>query len=92
MSYQVVESPEKDLILTKNGINTFCPMVQPMRVQGNVGQVQLIRMPCTGQCPLAEIDESGMTWTLNCGGTPKIIKIEAIIKAQPAQPGKLIVT
>lgn len=94
MPYQAVESPERDLILSKNGLNTFCPYVQPMRVQGNVGQVQLVRMPCTGQCPLAEIDESAMTWTVNCGGTPQVHKLEAIVKHEqaPAKTSNLIVT
>jgi hypothetical protein len=95
--YGVATTENKDNVLTINGKQSICPYVQPLRVQGSVGQVQLIRMPCTDVCPFAVLIEkdnrfdNSPSWGINCSGTPQVFKLEEpIVVETPKEPSKLI--
>lgn len=57
--------PNGDLTLFFGQTQSICPFVPAIPMQGNMGQVQLVRMPCTDSCPLVEVADN--TWTCHCG-------------------------
>ena len=56
--YKVKKGQMGDSILEIDGIQSVCPFTQPLMAQGNMGQVQILRMPCTSACPLASLSET----------------------------------
>jgi hypothetical protein len=73
--YEVKKGQQGDSILFIDGMQSACPYVQPIPMQGNMGQIQIMRLPCTSICPLAEYDNKD-TWKIKCGTTLNIYKIE----------------
>ena len=93
--YGIATTENKDNVLTINGKQSICPYVQPLRIQGSVGQVQLIRMPCTDVCPFAVLTanetENTLTWEVNCSGTSQVFNIDIPTEEEkPKEPSKLI--
>ena len=81
-------------VLLKDGKDTFCPFTAPITFPLNDnGQMsfQLVRFPCSTNCPHANImqDEKHPTYNITCcGERPQVFKLEtANIK-----PIKMIVT
>lgn len=67
-------------VLYKNGEQTFCPYQQPIPTQG-IGGVSLMRMPCSTNCPLAEITqntEGKMTYWVSCGNDVVHYRLEQV--------------
>jgi hypothetical protein len=56
-------------------MQSACPFVQPIPMQGSVGQIQIMRLPCTNICPLAEYDNGGQ-WKTRCSNNLQIFKLE----------------
>lgn len=86
--YKVKKGQMGDNILEIDGIQSVCPFTQPMMAQGNMGQVQILRMPCTSACPLASFSET--TWKTYCGYTTKIFQLTEETE-EPKEPSKLII-
>lgn len=63
--YEIKEGQQKEKILFINGSQSVCPFVDPIPMQGQVGQIQIMRLPCNTLCPLCQ--HKGNEWTLNCG-------------------------
>lgn len=63
--YEIREGQQKEKVLFINGNESFCPFVDPIPMQGQMGQIQLMRLPCNSRCPLCQV--SGKQWTINCG-------------------------
>lgn len=62
------------LIIDKNGVTTFtvkgktqlCPFIPPLVLGGKLGGVEVMKTPCSSDCPLyEEIDE---VLNISCGG------------------------
>lgn len=86
--YKVKKGQMGDSILEIDGIQSVCPFTQPLMAQGNMGQVQILRMPCTSACPLAKLSDS--TWTTICGNNTKTFEITKETE-EPKEPSKLII-
>ncbi len=88
--YTIKKGQMDDTILEINGIQSVCPFTQPLMAQGNMGQVQILRMPCTTACPLADLTETKTQWSTYCGYTFKIYNITKEIE-ESKEPSKLII-
>lgn len=79
------QSSEK--ILHKDGIQSVCPYPQPFPMPSQDGKGMVImRVPCTTQCPHANITEDGR-WEITCGGVVKGFRIEEeeVQEPEPAE-------
>jgi hypothetical protein len=72
--YEVKKGQQGDSILFIDGMQSACPFVQPIPMQGNMGQIQIMRLPCTSICPLASNDKN--QWKIRCHGSLEILTIE----------------
>lgn len=75
MKYTIKKGQQNEFNLYVDGTQSICPFVQPIPMQGNMGQVQLHRLPCTSVCPLADYNGIDM-WTVGCGGEKRSFKVE----------------
>jgi hypothetical protein len=73
--YEVKKGQQGDSILFIDGMQSACPYVQPIPMQGNMGQIQIMRLPCTNICPLA-VYENEYSWKIKCHGSLEIFTIE----------------
>lgn len=80
MEYTLVKGQQKEDVLYINGIQSICPYTAPIPFQGNVGQVQIMRMPCCTLCPLARIEEED--YIVSCGHSDKKYKLTQITKKE----------
>jgi hypothetical protein len=77
MKYTVKQNGNtSERILHKDGIQTVCPFPQPFPMPSQDGKGMVImRVPCTTQCPHAEITNDGR-WEITCGGVLRGFVIE----------------
>ena len=87
-TYSVKKGQMGDTILEINGVQSVCPFTQPLMAQGNMGQVQILRMPCPSDCPLTSVSET--SWTIDCGQGLNVFPIREKIE-EPQEPSKLII-
>jgi hypothetical protein len=64
--YTLNKGQQGENVLMIDGRQSFCPFVDPIPMQGQVGQIQLMRLPCNTNCPHAELDNRG-TYHITCG-------------------------
>lgn len=64
----------KESVLEINGLQSVCPYVPAIPLQGNVGQIQLMRLPCNTLCPHASTN--GKTYMMTCSGKELTFKLE----------------
>ena len=79
-------------VLFKNGEQTFCPFQQPIPTQG-IGGVSLMRMPCSTNCPLAEINQSKsgvIEYWVGCGSEDKVYELHNKVLVPETGPSILI--
>jgi len=89
MKYTIVKGQQKEDVLHINDLQSICPYTAPIPFQGNVGQVQIMRMPCSTQCPLAKVDQS--TYVVSCGNTDKVFNLTEKKEGEPLiEGGKII--
>lgn len=73
MKHTAVKSGNNgEYILMKDGGQSVCPFTQPFPVQGNSpNALQIMRVPCTTQCPHANVieEEDESMWVMTCTGT-----------------------
>lgn len=93
MSYTVKKGQQGEEVLNINGVQSVCPYVAPLPFQGQMGQVQIIRMPCSTLCPHASIKEND--YHITCGANHTItFKLEAADSepaAKPSEKGGLLI-
>lgn len=78
-NYTIVTNPTtKEKLLQVNGSDTFCPYTQPIPMQSNMGQVQLVRFPCSERCPHFCLDEENKTLKTMCVPNPEVKSVEII--------------
>ncbi len=68
MTYSVSKGNPQEFILMKNGLQSICPFTQPFPMPAGENQVNLMRVPCSTQCPHATYNEDTSTWSITCGG------------------------
>jgi hypothetical protein len=77
----------KESILEINGLQSVCPFVSAIPVQGQMGQVQIMRLPCSTLCPHASI--YGETYLMTCSGNLLTFKLDKE-EEEPKLEGKVI--
>jgi hypothetical protein len=75
MKYTITEGQQGEKILTINGLQSVCPFVNAIPFQGNMGQVQIMRMPCSTLCPHAVLKDT--QYKMTCGSDIHILRLEA---------------
>lgn len=82
MNYEVKKGQQGEKVLFVDGNQSICPYSAPIPFQGNMGQVQILRMPCSNLCPLVEIHDN--EWSIRCGNNTKhfALKPESPLYAQ----------
>lgn len=89
MEYTLVKGQQKEDVLHINGTQSICPYTAPIPFQGNVGQVQIMRMPCCTLCPLATIEDED--YVVSCGHEEKRYKLTPKKEGEPLiEGGKII--
>lgn len=79
-NYTLKEEKGQGHILFIDGLQSTCPYQQPIPTQGSMGQVGLLRIPCSTTCPLVKYSEMGRMYEINCGSEPKHYGITEIEK------------
>jgi len=65
MSYTISKGQQGEKVLMIDGLQSICPFVGAIPFQGNMGQVQIMRMPCSTLCPHAKHKENN--YKISCG-------------------------
>jgi hypothetical protein len=83
--YTIKKGQQDDDVLNINGMQSICPYVQALPVQGQYGQIQIMRLPCNSQCPHAKIVDD--YYHITCGGSLLSFKLEeADEEIKPTSP------
>lgn len=88
MKYSVSKGNPNEYILLKNGLQSVCPFTQPFPMPAGDNQINLMRVPCSTQCPHAnyiDVDDSIVSWVITCSGTKERFTIEKEQKTEPIQ-------
>ena len=64
-TYTVKKGQQQEDVLQIDGKQSVCPFSAPIPFQGNMGQIQIMRMPCSTLCPLAQYQDG--KYYLDCG-------------------------
>ena len=72
--YTLNKGQQGESVLMINGIQSFCPFVDPIPMQGQVGQIQLMRLPCNTACPHASVNEK--EYCITCSGKSQVFELE----------------
>jgi hypothetical protein len=70
-NYKVQKGQQGEDVLVINGIQSICPFTPPLMIGGNLGQTQILRLPCSTVCPFAHIesDDDDITeYHITCHG------------------------
>lgn len=86
--YSLKLGQQKEGVLFINGVQSICPFSAPLPFQGSVGQIQIMRMPCSLQCPHAFLN--GDFYHINCGHSEKSVFLESIEQDSTPSGGKII--
>jgi hypothetical protein len=71
--YTLNKGQQGEGVLMINGNQSFCPFVDPIPMQGQVGQIQLMRLPCNTSCPHAKVEEN--IYTITCSGKAENLEL-----------------
>ena len=71
------KDPNSGMSLFFGEHQSICPFVPAIPMQGSMGQVQLVRMPCVSSCPLAQVTDT--QWVCKCGGETVTHELEELI-------------
>lgn len=71
--------PNYGYVLVKDGQEAFCPFQQPLPMQGKVGGMSLLRLPCCTVCPKATLTTlplGGLLYSTDCGAEATAYTVE----------------
>ena len=74
MKYSITKGQQKEDVLLINDLQSICPYTAPIPFQGNVGQVQIMRMPCSTLCPHAKLVKND-TYVIGCGSEQSVFHL-----------------
>jgi hypothetical protein len=86
--YSLKLGQQKEGVLFINGVQSICPFSAPLPFQGNVGQIQIMRMPCSTQCPLAFLHDD--FYQINCGNEEQSFALETVEEDTTPSGGRII--
>jgi hypothetical protein len=89
MKYTIVKGQQQEDVLTINGSQSICPFTAPLPFQGNMGQVQIMRMPCTTLCPHAVISDDNSNYIISCGNGRQSFQLDTTVQEEPKPTSKL---
>lgn len=75
-----------------NGVQSFCPKIQPIPLQGRLGKIEFSRFPCNTGCPFALIiNENSLTepqsyYHIYCEGSELEFKLSEIKEQKESAP------
>jgi hypothetical protein len=72
--YTLAIGQAKESVLEIDGLQSVCPFIPAIPIQGNVGQIQLMRLPCNTLCPHASTN--GETYIMTCSGNSLTFKLD----------------
>lgn len=72
--YTKEKGQQGDMVLNIDGIQSICPYVQALPMQGSYGQIQIMRLPCTSSCPHAKVTDTH--WEVSCSGAVTSFELE----------------
>ena len=72
--YTLGKGQAQESVLEINGLQSVCPFVSAIPVQGQMGQVQIMRFSCSTLCPHASTN--GKTYIMTCSGTSLTFKLD----------------
>ena len=72
--YTLGKGQAKESILEIDGLQSVCPFVSAIPIQGQIGQVQIMRLPCSTLCPHASTN--GTTYIMTCSGNALTFKLD----------------
>jgi len=72
--YTIKKGQQNDDVLNINGVQSICPYVQALPMQGQYGQIQIMRLPCNSQCPHAKIEDG--YYKITCSGRSESFKLQ----------------
>jgi hypothetical protein len=86
-TYTLQKGQQKEDVLLIDGVQSVCPFTAPIPFQGNMGQLQIMRMPCSSLCPLAySVNER---YIIGCGEREMSFGITKE-DTPPSEPSKLV--
>ena len=71
--YTINKGQQGEKVLMIDGIQSFCPFVDPIPVQSQMGQMQIMRLPCNTACPHAKYSDN--SYKISCGAEIKSFEI-----------------
>jgi sulfatase maturation enzyme AslB (radical SAM superfamily) len=76
--------------LIKDGNQAFCPKLQPMPQQTQMGGIAWVRFPCNTGCPFAQVstDNEKAFYNISCEGTK--LSLEVAIQGDTIQQAPII--
>jgi len=74
--YTTKKGQQGEDVLNINGIQSICPFTPALVVGGNLGQTQIIRLPCSTVCPFATLENENSQYLINCTGSAEWYEIE----------------
>lgn len=86
--YTTKKGQQGDMVLEINGMQSICPFVQAIQVQGSMGQIQIMRLPCTNACP--HVEAVDLEWVITCSGERKAIALTAQAVEEPKSPFSIV--
>jgi len=90
MKYSVSKGQQQEDVLFVDGKQSICPYTAPIPFQGNMGQVQIMRMPCCTLCPHASLKDN--EWKVTCGAEAKTIVLEESTTTDEPKPTSKLVS
>ena len=73
--YTLNNGQQGEKVLMINGIQSVCPFVDPIPMQGQMGQIQLMRLPCNTSCPHAYVNNLD-TYNITCSGRTESFELQ----------------
>lgn len=86
--YSVKLGQQKEKVLFIGGVQSICPFSAPLPFQGSVGQIQIMRMPCSTQCPHADCSKD--IYRINCGHQSYTFVLDSVEEDTTPSGGKII--
>jgi hypothetical protein len=89
--FTTMTAPDGAEVLFKDGREVYCPFAAGIPMKSNLGQISVMRMPCTTGCAHANIigGESQDLYRMTCTGEFVQYEIERKPEAEQPIPPKL---
>ena len=76
--YTTKKGQQGEDVLFINGVQSICPFTPALIIGGNLGQTQIMRLPCSSVCPLAVMHHEKNEYEITCTGESQWAKLDTI--------------